>query len=80
MTGSEIKRFRKRKNLTQKHLANLLGVTEQFISNIENERATVPSFYLPILSRTLGVHVKDLIELLVQDYRQKLIDSINCKP
>lgn len=42
----DIKEFRKANNLTQKALADYLGITQAFISNMEAGRDTVPDKYI----------------------------------
>lgn len=47
----DIKEFRRKNNLTQKELADYLGVTQAFISNMEAGRDKVPDRYI---SKILG--------------------------
>lgn len=42
----DIKEFRRANNLTQKALADYLGITQTFISNMEAGRDTVPEKYI----------------------------------
>ena len=42
----DIKEFRRANNLTQKALADYLGITQTFISNMEAGRDTVPEQYI----------------------------------
>ena len=40
MLGQNIKQLRLEKNITQKELASLIGVSQRLISNYENDSAT----------------------------------------
>ena len=42
MLGQNIKQLRLEKNITQKKLASLIGVSQRLISNYENDSATPP--------------------------------------
>jgi transcriptional regulator with XRE-family HTH domain len=58
-----IKSHRDRLGLTQKELANLLGVTENTVANWENGRSGFEQFArVVLLCNTLNCEAKDLIE------------------
>ncbi|WP_219820553.1 helix-turn-helix transcriptional regulator, partial [Xanthomonas axonopodis] len=53
--------LRKGQGLTQVQLAEALGVSQQAITAYESGQRRVPISLLPLLARTLGVTVEDLI-------------------
>ena len=60
-TGAFIAQKRKEKNLTQKQLADLLGITDRAVSKWENGRCMPDLSLLQPLGRALGVGVNDLL-------------------
>lgn len=59
--GAFIARRRKELNLTQKELADKLGITDRAVSKWENGRCMPDLSLLQPLSRTLGIGVNDLL-------------------
>lgn len=59
--GSRIARLRKESHLTQVQLAETLGVSQAAINAYEAGQRRVPVSALPILARTLGVGLEELI-------------------
>lgn len=59
--GSRIARLRKQSHLTQVQLAQTLGVSQAAINAYEAGQRRVPVSALPILARTLGVGLEELI-------------------
>ena len=59
--GAFIARRRKELNLTQKELADKLGITDRAVSKWENGRCMPDLSLLQPLSRTLGTGVNDLL-------------------
>ena len=59
--SQNIKEFRARKNLSQKELGRLVGVSAQAVSKWEREIAYPDIFTLPSLARLLGVSVDELL-------------------
>ena len=49
MKGADIKAFRKANNLTQKELADYLGIDKGFVSAIEHEKSKFPKAKLSLL-------------------------------
>lgn len=64
---NNLKVQRAKKDLTQEHLAKLLGVSRQTINSIEKNRY-VPSTLLALkLSKIFEVNVNDIFELQPED-------------
>jgi putative transposase len=59
--GERLAQQRKAQGLTQVQLAEALGVSQQAVTAYENGQRRVPISLLPLLARTLGVTVEDLI-------------------
>lgn len=55
--GKNLKKIRKEKNLKQKDVAELVGISRSFYSDIENDRKNVSSSTLSKVSNALGVSV-----------------------
>ena len=73
-TGAFIAKRRKELNLTQKELADKLGITDRVVSKWENGRCMPDLSLLQPLSRTLGVGVNDLLSgeiISEEEYRKK---------
>ena len=63
--GENIKRIRKEKGLTQKQLAEMLGVTQQMIGTYENNKRTPKLDTALKIAKALDVDVLDLLGLNV---------------
>lgn len=59
--GQRLAALRKAQGLTQVQLAELLDVSQQAITAYEGGQRRVPISTLPLLARTLGVSMEDLI-------------------
>ena len=59
--GERLAALRKGQGLTQVQLAELLDVSQQAITAYESGQRRVPISTLPLLARTLGVSMEDLI-------------------
>ncbi len=68
--GQRIARLRKERGLTQVQLAEILGVSQQHMQSFEKGRRRVPVSALPILSKTLGVPVEELIGMKTHESKR----------
>ena len=59
--GKRIAEYRKKKNLKQDELAEMLGVSPQAVSKWENDLSCPDISLLPELSRILGVSIDELV-------------------
>jgi len=59
--GKRLKEWRVKKRLTQKELANVLGVTQQAIASWERERTEIPLWALKKLKEEFGLDLNWLI-------------------
>jgi transcriptional regulator with XRE-family HTH domain len=59
--GKRISEYRKKKNLKQDELAEMLGVSAQAVSKWENDLSCPDISLLPELSRILGVSIDELV-------------------
>ena len=60
--GKRIAEFRKKKNLKQDELAEMLGVSPQAVSKWENDLSCPDISLLPELSRILGISIDELVQ------------------
>ena len=58
--GDNIRRFRKKMNLTQEELADKIGVTYQAVSKWENAQSAPDVSFLPLLADVFGCNIDDL--------------------
>ena len=58
--GARVKYYRKKKQITQRELSAILGVTESYISGIENG-SKISLIRLDQIADALGVHITFLI-------------------
>lgn len=71
--GHGLRKYRRAAGYSQMELAVQLGYgTSQFISNIENGKASIPSQDIPLLAEILNVEPKDIANLKLLDYTLKL--------
>lgn len=61
-SGSKVKHFRERLDLTQADLAAKVKVTQGFISDIEGNRKTPSTRKMFLIAQVLGVSLDDLSE------------------
>jgi transcriptional regulator with XRE-family HTH domain len=59
--GSKIASLRKEQQITQVQLAEILGISQQYMQAFEAGRRKVPSSMLPTLAEVLAVSVEELI-------------------
>jgi transcriptional regulator with XRE-family HTH domain len=59
--GARIAQLRKQSHITQVQMAEALGVSQSAITSYEGGQRRVPVSMLPLLARTLGVSVEELI-------------------
>jgi transcriptional regulator with XRE-family HTH domain len=69
-TGKRIKRFRELKNLTQEHIAEKLGISQNSYSRLENETVKISTDRLKEIAQILDVPAEYLIntEALVYNF------------
>jgi DNA-binding XRE family transcriptional regulator len=67
-TAFSLQLARKGKRLGQAEVARKLGMTVQFLSNIENDRAPLPFKYVDPLVQLLGMSRDRLIANIASDY------------
>ncbi len=60
--GKRIAEYRKKKNLKQDELAEMLGVSPQAVSKWENDLSCPDISLLPELSRILGISIDELVQ------------------
>ena len=60
--GKRISEYRKKKNLKQDELAEMLGVSPQAVSKWENDLSCPDISLLPELSRILGVSIDEIVQ------------------
>jgi transcriptional regulator with XRE-family HTH domain len=59
--GTRVAELRKAEGITQVQMAQTLGVSQQTINSYEVGRRRIPVSVLPVLARTLGVSMEELI-------------------
>lgn len=74
-----IKDVRKKKNLTQKQLSELLGMSLQQLSNIEREQCKLPVKYYDKLAKVAGLNVRVLVNMAVEDYRTEIEKQVKLR-
>ena len=60
--GKRISEYRKKKNLKQDELAEILGVSPQAVSKWENDLSCPDISLLPELSKILGISIDELVQ------------------
>ena len=60
--GKNLKKIRIEKGISQSGIADLLGVSRGFVSNIENGKTNPTLATIARLSKALGVSIEELIK------------------
>lgn len=72
--GSLIKNLRQKMGLTQNQVADSLGVTPGYISNVENNRTAMSLRILTYYARLTGCSLDSLVGELDPEYSETAID------
>ncbi|MEO8087246.1 MAG: helix-turn-helix transcriptional regulator [Bacteroidota bacterium] len=85
INGMKIRYYRKRENLTEQQLADLLHTDRQYISDIELGKINICSDYLDNLLAKLNVTKEEFhftvieINLLIANYKEPTTQMLNIK-
>ena len=60
--GKQIKRYREQAGLTQEQLAEVVGVTQENISQMENDKLGITVDKLRLICDALDVTITDILE------------------
>lgn len=79
--GSLIRSLRMSDEISQVALAKKIGVSKQFLSDVEHNRKEVGISFAKKVSSALGYSIEPLLELLIRDQlkRQKLHYEVEIK-
>lgn len=69
--GGLVRSLRISDEITQVELANRVGVSKQFLSDVEHNRKDVGIAFVKKVSDALGYSIEPLIELLIRDQLRK---------
>lgn len=72
--GTLIKNLRTENNLTQSQVAEALGVTPGYISNVENNRTAMSLRVLTYYARLVGCSLDSLVGELEPEYSETALD------
>ena len=72
--GTLIKKLRIEHNLTQNQVAESLGVTPGYISNVENNRTAMSLRILTYYARLVGCSLDSLVGELEPEYSETALD------
>lgn len=72
--GTMIKDLRIKNNLTQNQVAEALGVTPGYISNVENNRTAMSLRILTYYARLVGCSLDSLVGELEPEYSETALD------
>ena len=73
--GSLVKNLRQKTGLTQSQVAESLGVTPGYISNVENNRTAMSLRILTYYARLVGCSLDSLVGDLEPEYAETALDS-----
>lgn len=66
MIGDKIKELRKQKGVNQKELAERIGITQNTLNNIENNKVKPLPQTLAKISKELGVDYEEMFKLIME--------------
>lgn len=69
--GGLVKSLRISDDITQVNLARKLGVSKQFLSDVEHDRKDIGISFAKKVSDALGYSIEPLIELIIRDQLRK---------
>ena len=72
--GTLVKNLRIKNNLTQNQVADALGVTPGYISNVENNRTAMSLRILTYYARLVGCSLDSLVGELEPEYSETALD------
>ena len=72
--GTLVKNLRIQNNLTQNQVAEALGVTPGYISNVENNRTAMSLRILTYYARLVGCSLDSLVGELEPEYAETTLD------
>lgn len=72
--GTLVRNLRIENNLTQNQVAEALGVTPGYISNVENNRTAMSLRILTYYARLVGCSLDSLVGELEPDYSETALD------
>lgn len=72
--GAKIKELRMQNNLTQNQVAESLGVTPGYISNVENNRTAMSLRILMYYARLMGCSLDSIVGELEPEYSETALD------
>lgn len=72
--GTLVKNLRIQNNLTQNQVAEALGVTPGYISNVENNRTAMSLRILTYYARLVGCSLDSLVGELEPEYAETALD------
>ena len=72
--GSLVKNLRQKTGLTQSQVADSLGVTPGYISNVENNRTAMSLRMLTYYARLVGCSLDSLVGELEPEYTETALD------
>ena len=72
--GSLVKKLRQKNGLTQSQVADSLGVTPGYISNVENNRTAMSLRMLTYYARLTGCSLDSLVGKFEPDYAETALD------
>ena len=77
--GSKVLKYRRRKNLSQRKLANEIGANQSVISSLESDKSIPGSIMLSNIAKALDVEINDLLsdENIIQNNSDKAIGNIH---
>jgi transcriptional regulator with XRE-family HTH domain len=76
LVGKEIKMKRVAKQITQKKMAETIGMSAQSLSNIESGKGLLSPSKIKATSKMLRIKQEKLVDLIVMDYRNGLTKQI----
>ena len=69
LLGEELKNIRDKKNRSQRSVATQMGISAQYLSNVERGKCVLAPMHIKSASKALRVRTSALVELAVADYR-----------
>ena len=75
--GNKIKELRRSKGMSQKDIADKLGVTSQAVSKWENDGSLPEMTMLPDIASLFGIQIDDLFEYSTENVTRALKRNCN---
>ena len=79
LLGTELRNIREKRKKSQKSVATQMGISAQYLSNVERGQYAIAPKHIKAASKTLRVKSSTLVELAVADFKETLTKQLKTR-